>query len=253
MGAPDFTDLLAKLTKSRPRSHPIFRFDNKMFEREFVKRLGMRQAALLNGPCSLFELVPPTKPFILKPVIGSSCRGVTPLIPQLGSHPCLYRNVWNGREETWAEWRRHAKQFEGQVATKRGDTVGPDWLIEELISGNPFDWKVWVVGGKATLVWQIRRPDKHSKLWSPMWEHLGKIALVLINDASLPPPKHGAAIIETAERLARHIDSPFIRIDLYEDAEGPIFGEIDPHPSGGARLFNDEWERKLGSLWPRSL
>jgi hypothetical protein len=81
---------------------------------------------------------------------------------------------------------------------------------------------------------------------------LGKIALVLIDDKSLPAPKHGAAIIEMSERLASHIDSPFIRIDLYEDVDGPVFGEIDPHPSGGARLFNDEWERRLGSLWPRS-
>ena len=53
---------------------------------------------------------------------------------------------------------------------------------------------------------------------------------------------------EIAERLARYVNNPFVRIDLY-DINGRIyFGEFTFYPGGGLEAFQPlEWDYTLGS------
>jgi hypothetical protein len=60
-------------------------------------------------------------------------------------------------------------------------------------------------------------------------------------------------MIEGFEEVASLIDSPFIRVDLYERGKDIVFGEITPHPTGGTSYFVPEWDEKLGQAWADAL
>jgi hypothetical protein len=53
--------------------------------------------------------------------------------------------------------------------------------------------------------------------------------------------------------VASLIDSPFIRVDLYERGKDIVFGEVTPHPTGGTSYFIPEWDEKLGQAWADAL
>ena len=54
---------------------------------------------------------------------------------------------------------------------------------------------------------------------------------------------------KTAERLAAAIDSPFVRIDLYEIGDDIYFSEITFYPNAGVIPFEPkEWDRRLGDM-----
>lgn len=61
------------------------------------------------------------------------------------------------------------------------------------------------------------------------------------------------AFREAASKVARHVPTPFVRVDLYEAQDGPVFGEITPIPAGGTSQFVPEWDERLGRLWDRAV
>lgn len=62
----------------------------------------------------------------------------------------------------------------------------------------------------------------------------------------MPKPKSLDIMIWAAEQLSK--DLPFARIDFYEIADKPLFGEITLYPGSGLEPFQpEEWDYTLGS------
>ena len=59
---------------------------------------------------------------------------------------------------------------------------------------------------------------------------------------------------ELAETIAKWIDNPFSRIDLYNVGEHIYFGEITFYPAGGMAPFNPSiWDNTFGSWMDLSM
>jgi hypothetical protein len=80
------------------------------------------------------------------------------------------------------------------------------------------------------------------------WEDLGPIRNPKQVDPSIAPPTHAQEVVETAERVAAALPTPFVRIDLYDTDDGVIFGEITPQP-GNRLWFGRELDEQLGAWW----
>jgi hypothetical protein len=64
---------------------------------------------------------------------------------------------------------------------------------------------------------------------------------------NIPMPKNYHKMVSISEKLARNINCPFVRIDLYEINDKIFFGEITFYPGGGVEEFTpEEWDYKLG-------
>ena len=67
-------------------------------------------------------------------------------------------------------------------------------------------------------------------------------------EGELQRPENLDEMIEIAEKLARYVNNPFMRIDLYDINNKIYFGEFTFYPGGGFEEFRPvEWDYKLGS------
>lgn len=263
-GAPSFNRLMAELIATRTPDDPIWQYNDKLGGRRLAESRGIRVPELLQGPCSIEDLHPLTdRPFVVKPVRGCSALGVFVLTPWDGPAPTDERWWWESLRQRilrWGDVRRAAYQAKAERPWSAGhpDAVGHPWIMEEDITGTggmlPYDWKAYCVGGRVELVRQIsRRGRKHAvKSWWPgaiAWVDAGVIDGQSTVDPTMPPPLHPRELIDMAEMIAVRIPGPFVRVDMYDTASGPVFGEITPHPAGGRIQFTSEWDMRLGAAW----
>ncbi len=96
------------------------------------------------------------------------------------------------------------------------------------------------------------REGKRFKFWSPELSELGPVRHQDRYEASLPAPRHPRDLVAAAERIARALPGPFVRVDLYDVPGGVAFGEITPRP-GGSQRFTPDLDRRLGEAWERAL
>lgn len=249
----------------RDPDHLIWEDNDKLHNRQLGELCGLRVPELYQGPCSLRKMTPPTVPAVIKPVSGCSARGVVPLVPN-GDR---YTNLFTGRRTTWEQAvvealaAKHTPRNKELLKRNHPDAMRPPWLLEELIlkesGGMPFDWKGFCVGGRVQVIKQsLRRPDGNVwvKWYDRGWKAVGDIAPVRKWKLrqNLPRPASPGRLVEAFEAAAALVDSPFIRVDLYEDVGGKIvFGETTPHPTGGGVRFVPEWDRRLGEAWAAAL
>lgn len=66
-------------------------------------------------------------------------------------------------------------------------------------------------------------------------------------------PKNPEKLIQGFENVAELVDSPFVRVDLYARWSQVVFGEVTPHPTGGAQHFTPKWDRIFGQAWVDAL
>lgn len=127
----------------------------------------------------------------------------------------------------------------------------PRGLLAEPLLGNgvdlPVDYKIYVFGGQATHV-QVHLGRAHNHRWilhDRNWRQL-----VPMPDRP-SPPRSLAAMLDAAEALAGSQD--FLRIDFYEIAGKPLFGEFCLYPGSGLDPFAADWiDFELGVLWRRA-
>jgi glutathione synthase/RimK-type ligase-like ATP-grasp enzyme len=249
------------LSSDHGLGHPVFAASPKMAGRSLAASLGIRVPRLLTGPTPTERLEEPdAERFVVKPVQGWTSRGVYPLVRD-GDR--LW-SVLDHRATSWEEVRGKlaADQEElAAVARAGGWRVAREALVEEMLpSGDPnralpFDWKCYCIGGRVELVMQIDRRARGAtwlKLWSPELTEVGPGRQEVPYDASLPAPGRPRELVEAAERLARALPGPFVRVDLYDAPDGVVFGEISPHP-GGTNQFTPDLDRRMGEAWERAL
>ena len=126
----------------------------------------------------------------------------------------------------------------------------PHGLLVEPFMGTPpalpVDYKFYVFGGRVAAV-QVHLGRGTCHRWcifDPEWRLLSARKSGLVP----PPPASLARMIDAAETLSAGSD--FCRVDLYEIAGKPLFGEMTFYPGSGLDRFDpvglDLW---LGDLW----
>src|SRR5690606_14928408 len=149
-----------------------------------------------------------------------------------------YVDPRTGTRTTWQAAKAQAARALSRVGPV---PVEPPWLLEELVTdheGVPAcDWRMYTFGGKVEVTLQTLADGKRwlSKWWDGSWSEIGVIrpSNTMTYTPDLPAPYHPQALLEAAAAIHAHVDSPFLRVDLYDHPEkGPMFGEITPHPGG---------------------
>ena len=269
-GEPSFYALYSSMNRQRAWlkrdhgvRHPISEVEPKLAGRSLAASLGVRVPRLLAGSAPPERLQEPVaERFIVKPIEGWSGRGVHALVREGEG---LF-SLLDERTTSWEEVRGKLAADQKEMAADaeaNGWRVSREFIVEELLpSGHaerplPFDWKCYCIGGRVELIMQREargqgRDGKRFKFWSPELSELGPVRHQDRYEPSLPAPQHPRDLVAVAERIARALPGPFVRVDLYDVPSGVAFGEITPRP-GGIQRFTPDLDRRLGEAWERAL
>lgn len=120
-------------------------------------------------------------------------------------------------------------------------------FIGELVTPN--DYKCFTFDGRVELI-QVdsgRFDDHRRDFYTPGWERL-PLKVEHEPGPDQPPPAHFQEILRAAATLGAGLS--FARIDFYDLADGPRFGEVTFYPDAGlARFEPDDYDRRLGAKW----
>lgn len=229
---------------------PVFDVNSKLESRAWAERLEVRHAALLARAEGAPQLPWSSLPerFVVKPVRGAGSSGVH-----------LLRRDGDQLHDLRADVPTTVGAVVEDLARLAADgKISSDLLVEELVldpqrpHGGPVDWKFSTFFGRVGVVEaKVAGPDGEPRwrLYDAGWQDLGNgwlDAHVLAD--GLQPPAHPDELLEMARRISASVPRPFVRIDLYDSEDGPVFGEITPEP-GGPEGFRPDVDEMLGRLW----
>lgn len=150
--------------------------------------------------------------------------------------------------ERWLS-NRHYGSWSGEWLYSQ---IQPRLLIEPFIgelAELPIDYKLWVFAGRVEFIQvDTDRETEHKRvIFDRNWNKL-PVAIEFPQDASeIKRPDSLSEMIAAAEVLADDIS--FVRVDLYEIAHKPRFGEMTFYPeSGWARIEPHQFDVDLGKL-----
>ncbi|WP_162803001.1 ATP-grasp fold amidoligase family protein [Ornithinimicrobium avium] len=198
--------------------------------------------------------------FVLKSDGGAGGHGVLPLRRVA---PDRYRLVGGGgdrAEEDDAPDLSGADVVEHYRTASRveGPFFAEAMLVRPGVEGLPDDIKVYAFYGEVGQV-LLRRMDVHADLSKARYRFLGGDGADLGPDAStthridpsIPAPDDLETYLDLARHLSRAMALPFVRVDLYETAAGPVLGELTRGP-GGAQLYRKDHDAAMGLRWERA-
>ena len=169
-------------------------------------------------------------------------------------HGCNQRRFVRTGNEDWtairaasARWMRRDYGFWLDEHGYRGIARG--LLVEPFVgdgSALPIDYKLYVFHGRVAFI-QVHISREHRHRWMLFdcdWNRVSSPT----SDPDPCRPTSLALMIDGAETLAHGFD--FVRIDLYEVADQPRFGEMTFYPGSGLDPFDPpELDKILGALW----
>jgi hypothetical protein len=125
-------------------------------------------------------------------------------------------------------------------------------LIEPFIGEEqaPNDYKFWVFDGAVRFI-QVDhgRFSRHTRqFYTPNWKRLD----FKMNYPALPANDSAPPHLEEMLRAARVLSDGFrfVRVDLYDTAQGPLFGELTFAPEAGLCRFDPPaFDLELGASW----
>lgn len=134
-------------------------------------------------------------------------------------------------------------------------TQVPRQLLVEPYIGDvtslPVDLKFGVFHGRVQYIQHIIgewTEDKQVFYFGRDWNWLPVLRDRSIERQDIPAPRHLSAMLEAAETLAAPFS--FARVDFYDTADRPLFGEITFYPNAGyGNRISLEYDRMLGDLW----
>lgn len=122
-------------------------------------------------------------------------------------------------------------------------------LIEPFVAvppAMPVDYKLYVFGGRVEFI-QVHLDRGVRHRWIVLdrdWRRVSSAS----DDADPPRPETLAEMIEAAETLADDLD--FVRVDLYDVAGRPRFGEMTFYPGSGLDPFDPPaLDVAIGAKW----
>lgn len=169
------------------------------------------------------------------------------------SHGCNQYIVVRSAQDDWQDIRRKTQKWlrrpygqwldEGYYAD-----VEPGLLIEPFITDTgdlPIDYKLYVFGGQVAFIQvHLDRGTRHRwAIFDRDWH-----CISLENCGGIHRPATLNKMIEAAQVLAGDID--FVRIDFYEIAGKPLFGEMTFYPGSGLDPFYPKTiDAVMGDYW----
>lgn len=147
----------------------------------------------------------------------------------------------------WLDYDHHVLHREwayGEVARKI--------LIEPFVGDGkaPEDYKFWVLDGVVRFV-QVDhgRFSNHTRqFYTPNWKRLDFTMKYPSSPDDIPPPPHLKEMLDAARLLAEAFR--FVRVDLYDTPQKPLFGELTFAPEAGLCKFDPpEIDLELGASW----
>jgi hypothetical protein len=245
---------LREIAVAQGLDFPVWKYDDKLAGRRFAEELGLRVPKLY-AVGSLEECVAEARrrgSTVIKPLQRHSSQGVVVLTP-CGTD--FYDHI-RRREVS-------ASQLEPYVLSCQ---VGHEDVLmaEEVIfrSGNSemlsIEWKMYCFGGHVGfMVEGDRASDKRGRrIFQFRLRDFSAVKAPWVRGyhrvLTMPDPQFPEDLIELAETYATATGVDFVRVDLYEDDRGPVFGEITPQPSAGYIHINylgRELDRQLGQMW----
>ena len=166
-------------------------------------------------------------------------------IPELSKQACVALcHDWLNRSYSASEW----------AYTK----IEPRLIVEAPLTQREgeqlFDYRFYTFGGKVkaiSLGSPLYRQGKLNVFFTPAWDVIKLSRYVEALPSPVPDkPDTLGEMIATAELLGKNID--FVRVDLYDTAQGVMLGELTVYPHAGlvgtptgCRTFN----RWLGQQW----
>ncbi|MEH6661224.1 MAG: ATP-grasp fold amidoligase family protein [Parasphingorhabdus sp.] len=175
-------------------------------------------------------------PFILKASHGCNQNMI-----------CRDRSDWETARRRSANWTRVPYGLWLDEWAYRD--IPRAYIVEPYLgsaSALPIDYKIYVFSGKAAFI-QVhlnRHSDHRWILFDRQWKQISRLG-----DRDLPSaPKHLDKILDSAEKIANDFD--FARIDFYEIAGEPKFGEVTFYPGSGLDPFDPpDLDLAIGALW----
>ncbi|MBS0383991.1 MAG: hypothetical protein JSS00_01420 [Proteobacteria bacterium] len=147
----------------------------------------------------------------------------------------------------WLRYDHHVLHREwayGQVARKI--------LIEPFVGDGeaPEDYKFWVLDGAVRFVQvdQARFTGHTRQFYTPDWRRLDVKLKYPNSPDDIPAPPHLKDMTEAARTPAGSFR--FVRVDLYDRPQKPLFGELTFTPEAGLCRFDPpEFDIELGASW----
>lgn len=118
-------------------------------------------------------------------------------------------------------------------------------------SGELNDYKLLCYNGRCRnlFVCTERSNDVKMDFFDREWNHLPFTRIHQNSSKIIQEPALLKEMVKIAEKLAKAIDTPLVRIDLYDIKGHVYFGEITFFPGGGMEAFQpEEWDYKLGEM-----
>jgi len=125
-------------------------------------------------------------------------------------------------------------------------------LIEPFVGDEeaPDDYKFWVFDGAVRFI-QVdhQRFKGHTRqFYTPRWKRLNLKMNYPDSPANVAAPEHLKEMLEASRVLGDGFR--FVRVDLYDTAKGPLFGEMTFAPEAGLCRFDPpDFDLRLGESW----
>ncbi|MCH8562492.1 hypothetical protein LTI14_04545 [Nesterenkonia sp. YGD6] len=147
------------------------------------------------------------------------------------------------------------------MRTALGKARAPFFAEEFLESPSgwaiPEDVKLYCAYGQVMQVYIMRsssdgsmeRQRFSSRFLDSRGEPLGEIRNGLAYDESIDVPANFPQLVEAAQHLSLASGLPFVRVDMYATAAGPVLGELTSVPSGGKQSYVESHDKAMGLSW----
>ena len=127
-------------------------------------------------------------------------------------------------------------------------------FVEQFIEDDKFDcladYKFYCFNGEAKAIYvTINRFTKMSvSMYDMDWNLMPFEHIHPNRGDKVPKPKNLQLMKELAEKVAKFVDNPYVRVDFYETNGRVYFGEITFYPESGMCYFKpEEWDYTMGS------
>lgn len=255
----DYLTLIRARGNGQEKGVPSYLHD-KMRGRQFVESVGgpIPKLHATYDSVAEFDLSALPDTFVLKPAFSSSSFGVMVLERQGNKYYDHLR-----RRDLSVE----AIAAEQQSLADKSPNVKHLWMVEDRItdvldSPVPDDYKFFTFQGEIGLIHRtIRDPQKNLHAFFDgnfdpiddpddlLIEPNRKIIEKVVENR----PEGWEAMLNVAKRISVAVPSPFVRVDMYNTHDGPVFGEFTLVP--GTFYYEDREKMmpalsyRMGYLW----
>ena len=169
---------------------------------------------------------------------------------------CLDKTKFDKNQHAWKYnniyMKRDYYHYENKQWAYKG--IKPRIIAEEYIQDDQYDslsdYKLYCFNGVARGVYVTinRFTNLSVSMYDMDWNLMPFEHIHPNQGEKIEKPKNLELMRELAEKVAKFIDNPFVRVDFYETNGKVYFGEITFYPEGGMGYFDPiEWDYMLGS------